>query len=526
MYDLAEQRLTKLIAAGDAARLKGGKRGLEKESLRIVRDGSVAQTAHPRAWGSALTHPYITTDYSEALAEFITPPLSRTEEVTHFLQEIHQFIYQQLAVDELLWCSSMPCAIKDDRALPIAEYGSSNIGRMKHVYRVGLDYRYGRRMQAIAGVHFNYSFPESFWPAYQAILGSKRQARNFIDGNYFALLRNFRRLGWLVPLLFGNSSVVCSSFLAGRTTRFKPFDDCSHYLPYATSLRMSDIGYKNKNQAALRVSCDNLDRYVSSLGKAIETPYPEYEVIGLYDGDERIQLNTNVLQIENEYYSYMRPKRTTRSGEKPSVALRQRGVEYVEMRALDVFTFSPIGVVDEHLRFLEAFLIFCLLAESPLISADEQWAIEYNELTIALRGREPGLTLLSGRGRVPAVGWANDILSAIVPICEILDRDEPAALYQAALREQREALADLSRLPSARLLATLRDERKSIFEYTLELAQRHEAHLRANPLPATRLEEFRSIAEDSIARQTALEGNDTLGFDAFLSRYFSGSLGA
>ena len=521
MYSLAADRINRLLNAGLASRLRTGKRGLEKECLRIRRDGTIAQSDHPHAWGSALAHPYITTDYSEALAEFITPAFDRTDEVMRFLHEVHQFCYQTLEGEELLWSSSMPCALKDDHTLPIARYGSSNSGRMKHVYRVGLDYRYGRRMQAIAGVHFNYSLPLDFWPGYQHVMGTGGPLRAFIDAHYFGLIRNFRRLGWLVPLLFGNSPVVCSSFLGGRTTRFKPFDSCSHYLPYATSLRMSDIGYKNKNQAALQISYDGLEPYVSSLGQAIATPYPEYEVMGLYDGDERIQLNTNILQIENEFYSYMRPKRTTRPGERPSVALRERGVEYVEMRALDVYTYSPTGVAEDHLHVLEAFLIFCLLADSPPLTAKELWAIEYNELTVAMRGREPGLALIRNGEKVPLAQWARELMEGLRPICEILDDGAPAPRHRAALEEQQRLLANLDELPSARILRDLRARKQTFFDYTLELASEHERYFRERPLRSGLREYFNGLAESSHAEQRALEASSTLDFDTYLARYFA-----
>lgn len=524
MYELAQQRLNRMQATGCTDALPGGKRGLEKESLRIRRDGTLASTPHPRAWGSALTHPFITTDYSEALPELITPAFSLNTEVAEFLHRTHQFIYRELTPDELLWCASMPCAIKDDLAVPIADYGRSNIGRMKHVYRVGLDYRYGRRMQAIAGVHFNYSLPQEFWPLFQAVEKDRGRLRDFIDRSYFALIRNFRRLGWIVPFLFGNSPVVCSSFLGGRTTRFKAFDECSHYLPYATSLRMSDIGYKNKNQAALNVSYDGLEPYVSSLARAIVTPYPEYEVIGLYDGDQRVQLNTNVLQLENEFYSYIRPKRTIRAGEKPTHALDERGVEYVEMRALDVYCFSPTGVELEHMYFLEAFLILCLLADSPPIAAVEQWSIDYNELTVALRGREPGLRLMQGDRRVAITEWAAVIFNAMEPICAILDRATTDAPYRAALETQRAALNDLDRLPSARLLQTLRAEKKSFFDFTLELAATHADYFRNLVLVDSVGEQFRTITEESLNKQLALETGDTLSFEDYLAHYFAGRL--
>lgn len=522
MYELALRRLNRMQALGWVDALSGGKRGIEKESLRVTREGRLARTLHPTSWGSALTHPYITTDYSEALPEFITPALSTNEEVAGFLEDIHRFTCQAMPADELLWCASMPCAIQDDREVPIAEFGTSNIGRMKHVYRVGLDYRYGRRMQTIAGVHFNYSLPADFWPLYQAMERDPESQRAFVDRQYFALIRNFRRLGWLVPLLFGSSPAVGTSFLAGRTARFKQLDAHTHYLPYATSLRMSDIGYKNKNQAVLRMSYDTLENYVDSLGRAIATPYPEYEVIGLYDGEERIQLNTNLLQLENEFYSYMRPKRTTRPGEKPTAALRERGVEYVEMRALDVFAFSPSGVAVEHMCFLEAFLLMCLLAESPPIDAEEQWAIEYNELTVALRGREPGLRLIERGRRVGVLDWAMTILRTMEPICEILDRAAGSNCYSRALATQRAALSEPSLLPSAQLLAELRASGADFHGFAHALSARHVAQHRAAPLsPATR-ERFRTLAEESWVAQRSLEADDSLSFEDYLARYFAG----
>jgi glutamate--cysteine ligase len=377
-------------------------------------------------------------------------------------------------------------------------------------------------MQAIAGVHFNYSLPQEFWAPYQAMERDPRSLREFVDDSYFALIRNFRRIGWMVPLLFGNSPIVCTSFLNGRTARFKTFDGTSHYLPYATSLRMSDIGYKNKNQAALRIAYDGLDTYVASLAKAIATPYPEYEVIGLYDGGRRIQLNTNILQIENEFYSSIRPKRSIHSGEKPTTALRERGVEYVEMRALDVNMFSATGVAVEHMHFLEAFLILCLLADSPPITADELWAIEYNELTIALRGREPALRLIEGGRRIAVGEWAGEIFNAMEPICEILDGTVAGRPYRTALDTQRRTLAEPDSLPSAQVLQALRAERSSFVDYALAVAQRHARRFREDAPRPEVAEQLQTIAEESLAAQQRLEADESIGFEDFLARYFAG----
>ncbi|MGR8918626.1 MAG: glutamate--cysteine ligase [Gammaproteobacteria bacterium] len=519
MPRLLEQRLERLIASGNARLLEGGRKGLEKESLRISSSGSIATTPHPHAWGAPLTHPYITTDYSEALPEFITPAFSDVNETLAFLTDIHRFLYQHLDEDELLWAASMPCAVADDSAIPIADYGSSNIGRMKHIYRVGLDCRYGRRMQAIAGVHFNYSLPVDFWPAYRDDEQSGLALQQFIDDCYFGLIRNFKRLGWMVPFLFGNSPAVCKTFLAGRTTRFRELMPGTFYLPYATSLRMSDIGYKNKNQSALMVSYDSVREYVASLERALKTPYPEYEAIGLYDGDERIQLSTSVLQIENEYYSFIRPKRTTEPGERPTAALEARGTEYVEIRALDVNCLEPIGVDVEQLYFLEAFLIFCLLEDSPLLTADELRGIEYNELTIALRGRAPGLELFDHGERRAVRAWSLEICERMRVICEYLDADVAGAPYRTALNRQIEGIRNPESLPSARILAALTAGPTQFHNFAMDLSKRFAAGFRADPPPAETEARFRDLAQESHAEQARLEAEPGPSLDEFIRAY-------
>ncbi|NNL99516.1 MAG: glutamate--cysteine ligase [Gammaproteobacteria bacterium] len=517
---LVEERLRRLDLAGGAALLAGGMKGLEKESLRVTPDGSIATSDHPRALGSALTHPHITTDYSEALPELITPPFVDVRDTLNFMHDLHKFVYDNLDDGEMLWAASMPCAVSDDAAIRIAEYGSSNIGRMKHVYRVGLDYRYGRRMQAIAGVHFNYSLPQEFWPVYQDEEEDAGQLREFIDESCFALVRNFKRLAWLVLYLFGHSPAVCKSFLAGRTTRFKPLDPSTFHLPYATSLRMSDIGYKNKNQASLEISYDDVDEYVESLVRAIETPYPEYEAIGIKDNGNYIQLNTNTLQIENEYYSLVRPKRTTHPGEKPTVALCRRGVEYIEVRALDLNFDTPIGVGEQQLRFLEAMLIYCMLEHSPSIDPEEQRGINYNELTVALRGREPGLELITRHGNRSLREWTAEILDTMAPICEYLDAGEQGQPYQAALSAQRAALDDQNRLASARMLRQIGESGLPFAKLAFQRSTEFQEYFDGESLRMKTAAEFQAMARQSLDEQAKLEANDSGSFEEYLEDYF------
>src|SRR5580700_2112393 len=415
-----ERRLAGLVNSGERAVLRGGRKGVEKESLRVSPAGEIVQTRHPAALGAPLTNENITTDFSEALIELVTPPFGETWELLQYLCDIHQFVYRHLD-QELLWATSMPCALDGDASIPLAQFGKSNVGRMKTVYRHGLGVRYGRIMQAISGVHFNYSFSARLWGVLADINQSKEPQQSFVSEQYFGVLRNYRRYGWLVLYLFGTSPAVSKSFFAGRESSLAKLDPDTFYEPYGTSLRMSDIGYRNKNQATVNVSVNSLDEYVRDLARAVGTPYPPYEKIGVKVDGEYQQLNSNILQIENEYYSFIRPKRVARSGERPTKALHRAGVEYVEVRALDVSAFDPVGVNQNKLRFLEAFLALCLLRESAPISGGEQSALDANHLLVARRGREPEL-LLSREGRgISLVGWARELLDSMQGLCEMLD---------------------------------------------------------------------------------------------------------
>lgn len=499
----------------------GGLKGIEKESLRITRDGKISQDPHPQQLGSALTHPYLTTDYSEALLELRTPPLPDIGEALQSLRELHQFVYRNLG-EELLWTASMPCVLESDASIPIAQYGNSNVGRMKHVYRRGLGYRYGRAMQAIAGVHFNYSLPERFWPAFQELEHDKRELRTFTSDGYFALIRNFQRLGWVIPYLFGSSPAVCKSFLHDRRpTGFAEFDPGTYFKPYATSLRMSDIGYKNKTQASLHISYNNVEEYVATLAHAIDTPYPEYERIGVVVDGEYRQLNVNLLQIENEYYSFVRPKQVARSGEKPTLALKRRGVQYVEVRALDVDVFEPLGANEEEMRFLEAFLLYCLLEESPPISADEQQEFHYNQRMVADYGRDPSLDLQRRGRRSSLRDWGGEICENMQGVCELLDNGQNDRSYARALSVQRQVLADPGRTPSARVLAQMWENKDSFWNLGMRFSAAHEQQLKTLPLPEERLRYFCQLAKESHARQREIEAADDMSFEEYLQRYFA-----
>jgi glutamate--cysteine ligase len=516
-----ERRIAGLINSGERAVLRGGRKGVEKESLRVAPDGVISQSRHPHALGAPLTNEHITTDFSEALIELVTPPFGETWELLQYLCDIHQFVYRHLG-DELLWSTSMPCAIDGDASIPLAQFGSSNVGRMKTVYRHGLGVRYGRIMQAISGVHFNYSFSPRLWGVLEGINQSKLPMQDFISEQYFGVLRNYRRYGWLILYLFGTSPAVSNSFFAGREISLPRLDSDTLYEPFGTSLRMSDIGYRNKNQSTLSVSVNSLGEYVRDLSRAIETPYPPYEKLGVkVDGVYR-QLNANILQIENEYYSFIRPKRIARSGERPTKALHRAGVEYVEVRALDVSAFDPVGVNQNKLRFLEAFLALCVLRDSAPISVGEQSALDANHLLVARRGREPHLNL-SREGRdISMTAWARELLDSMQGLCEMLDHGEPARPYSSALEQQRAKIEDVERTPSARLLAEMRQTGETFFQLALRMSNLHKDYfLGLYPPNESRLAEFGAEAQESLQAQRNIESADRTNFDAYLAHYLS-----
>ena len=518
MFQKIEQRISKLQNSRQLHLLCGGKKGLEKESLRVLPDGQLAQTPHPEALGSALTHPYITTDYSEALLELITPPRNDVMETIDFMRAIHQFIYAKVK-DEFLWGTSMPCTVNGEESIPIAEYGSSNVGQMKHVYLRGLATRYGRFRQLVSGVHYNYSFPSQNWEQYQCLEENRQPLQKFITDAYFGLARNVLRYQWLITYLFGNSPALCKSFLNGRDSAFQSLDPDTYYEPYATSLRISGLGHTNCNSPSLNVSYNNLDAYVCGLTHAIKTPYQPYVDKGVIINGEQWQLNANILQMENEYYSAVRPKQPTRSGERPTMALKKRGVQYVEIRLLDVDTFSPIAVNEMQLRFMEAFTLFCLLQDSPPLTPQEEAELSYNQKQVASNGRMPGLKLRCYGRDIAFWSWAMDIMAQLDAVCEALDQDEPDHPYSKALVHQKQLIRHSTLTPSAQILAEIRVAGESFSSYVLHKSKEHQATLIAEPLPAEKRVLFKKEAKKSIEKQRHLEERKEVSFESFLQSY-------
>ena len=494
-----------------ADRLRGMRRGIEKESPRALPGGALARTPHPAALGSPLTHPRITTDYSESQLELITGVHGSVDACLDELTRIHQFVYRTLAAccdgdgDETLWVGSMPCTLPPDETIPIGNYGSSHIGRAKSVYRMGLGHRYGRRMQTISGIHYNWSLP------------------GLSNDEHFALIRNFRRHAFVLLWLFGASPAVCASFVAGREHGLQPLGAGSLYLPHATSLRMGRLGYQSEAQATLSVSYNSLDSYAASLHEALTQPYPPYEKIGIRNlGGEYNQLATTLLQIENEFYGTIRPKRVIQSGERPLHALRARGVEYIEVRCMDLDPFVPVGIQAQTMRFIDIFLLHCLLQDSPPDTPEEIAALGRNQHLTAAFGRQPGLQLEREGRPVALRDWAAELLADCDPIAAALDAAHGGSAHAEALAAARAALAAPDSLPSARVLATMQgDFGGSHIAFVAAQSQQTRNHLVQLPWAEEQQRAFAAAAQASLDERAAIEAADEGDFESFRLAYLA-----
>lgn len=527
MYKLLNQRINTIRKNNLSDLLKDSKTGIEKESLRVDVNGHISPLNHPTALGSALTHPYITTDYSESLLELITPPCKRAIDAYDYLLDIETFVYQHLD-NELLWTTSMPCVLKGGDDIRIADYGSSNAGRMKSIYRHGLAWRYGKTMQVIAGIHFNYSIAENFWPAYQASENNQGDLQDFINSRYMAMTRNIQRYGWLIPYFFGSSPAICKSFLGDspKPDNMSVLNEYTYYEPGGTSLRMGDIGYTNRKESktGIKANYNSLRKYTHSLEEAVTTNCPKYEAIGVKVNGQYRQLNSNILQIENEYYSSVRPKQVLQGFERPIDALRKRGIQYVELRSLDINPFHPAGMTREQLFFLEIFMHFCLLQESPKITAQEREEIDNNQNLVAHKGRVKGIEVRCKGKKVSLKQQATEIINAMSDVAELLDETHKEECYRAALEEQARLIAHPELTPSAKSLDEIRSHKDSFFSFAQRKSKEHRDYFQKRHLSSERLDKFIQTAQWSIQETKSREAKDELPFDEFLSCYLSGKL--
>ena len=496
------------------ALLQGNLMGIEKEGLRISRKGGLSQAPHPHVLGCALTHPNITTDFSESLLELVTPPLSSARLALDFLKDTQHYLYCRLPKDQNFWPASMPCVMRGKTYIPIAQYGTSNRGKMKTVYRQGLANRYGSVMQVIAGIHFNYSFSERFIEKFCELSENEQNK----DEAYMALTRNVVRYGWVVPYLFGASPAVCKSFLKGyHQHSLVEFNDSTLYEPYATSLRMGDIGYQNlrEDEAGVKANYNSLSHYVHSLKAGMATPCSEYEKFGMKADGQYQQLNTNTLQIENEYYASVRPKPLIESGKKPLDSLSDKGVAYIELRSLDINPALPMGIDETQIQFLEVFLMFCLLKDSPAISTREQFEIDSNDQLIAHEGRRPNLKLKYQNKELSIAEFGAQISIDLSLCASLFDTSYTQAVSEIVKRFDNSELT-----PSAQVLEQMKSQGQGFFDHINTYAKQYRQDFLAQDVNQAHFDYLDEQAQASCQQQREIEAADAMSFDQYLAQYF------
>jgi len=502
--------------------LKNSKIGLEKESLRVDKNGTISYKMHPKKFGSSLTNKFITTDYSEALLEMVTPPCSSNLEAINYLENIIAYVYENLE-DEYLWPASMPCIIAGEKSIPIAYYGTSNPGRMKTTYRRGLGNRYGRIMQVISGIHYNYSFCEKFWEQFSAFKKSNKEIKDFKSEQYFITSRNLLRNGWVIPYLFGCSPAVCKSYLSGKKNSLESFDEYTYYEKYATSLRMGDIGYQNNKEEDMGVHIDynSLKNYVKSLNSAIKKNSGEYEKIGVFSEGYYKQINSNILQIENEYYSTVRPKPNPNLELRPSKGLNISGVDYIELRSIDNNIFSKAGIDINQMYFTELLIMHSLFSNDSKISQNELIEIKKNLTNVAHKGRDRKLKLTIKGKKKLLLDELGIILNEIEKIASLIFSITKDEKYKDCVKIQKEKIKEKNCLPSDRVLTEMTENQLSFYEFTMNNISKQKKYFNNLDTDNVIMNSLEKESIDSLKKQNDLEKNQKESYEDYIKKYFS-----
>lgn len=520
---MAADLLKQLATASNARETLTFRRGIERELLRTTQRGDLALTQHPQTLGAKLTHPAITTDFSESQLELITPVHSSTDEVLANLGQIHQWTAQHLA-DERLWPGSMPCRLPEEHAIPLAYYGDSNLGRLKTTYRNGLGIRYNRTMQTICAVHYNVSFTQPFFDTMQQVAGLQplraAAGQAYRSDKYFGLMRNFRSLAWLPAYLFGASPAVDQSFVRNQQHDLMPLGDQTFYKPYATSLRSGGLGYQSSTQAELLNVCYNsLENYTATLRHGITTQFAPYYALEQHKTTKFAQVNTNILQSEAEFYSSVRAKSNPPPGQNFLKHLDETGVGYIEVRMLDINPYLPLGVSPDQLNFMDLLLLHCMLTPSP--EHDEglcQEAVQnFSRATEA--GRKPGLILQSNAQPLSLQAWARQLFEALYELADILDALHQTTRYKICLDALIGRVDDPDTTPSGQILKDLMGQSVSLIDHHLQLSRRHHKDFMTQPLDAAVGQAFDQMAAQSRHDFDQIPANRDEDFSDFLADY-------
>ena len=446
----------------DASLLANNKVGIERECLRIDKNtGSISQEAHPASLGNILTHNAITVDFGESQLEFITNAYTKKTQVLTELENLYTWTQQNLD-KQLLWNSSSPCYIKNSDAINIANFGNSNIAQIKNIYRSGLALRYSKIMQCVSGIHYNFSLSQQFFNALQ--LATKKPIKQLKTNVYLTLARNVKRSYLMLLPLTGASPVVDASFVQAREHSLKKLTNDSYYLPYATSLRMSDIGYQSNLQNNLKISFNEVNCSVASTLDAILKSQYKYSDIALNDSQGSfVQLNQNHLQLENEHYSIVRIKPEVLKEQLALKSLLLNGVHYTELRCLDINPFVNIGIASKQYLLYEIFMVSNAINSCSSLTAKEIDSIASNHNKVVYNGLNPKLEItVNNNGKYCRVNFFDWIKSELegkmLKAAELLDSANNTSDYTEVLQFYLKMLAGEQDFLAQKVIAKVNEE--------------------------------------------------------------------
>ena len=490
--------------------------GFEKESLRIA-NSRISKSSHPELLGSALCNKFITTDFSESQLELVTPPFKNNNRSLAFLEDIHHFVSCNLK-DEFLWPFSMPTNIDNEKDINISNYGTSNLGLFKRIYRNGLSHRYGRMMQTISGVHYNYSFSDRFWQKLP-LKNLDKDYKEIRSLSYFNMLRNISRVNWLILYLFGASPIITRNLLTKEKQSFQKLDDETYYLKYATSLRMSNFGYYNILGDEFSVSLDSLASYISDIQEATKTPSKSFKSLNKKNNKNNQQINENLLQIDDEFYAVARAKSRVISNQRTTSKLTNGGVDFIELRSLDLNPYSRIGIDQETTNFLEILLSYCFVKQKGYLSDLEKQEISHNDSLVAKQGRYPGLYLQKDGEKIRLKDLGNQILDELYPIATLLDNKQNQ--YTKSLDLMVEKINDPSKTISGRLMDDIFTKNISFIELGATIGEANkDYYINLDQSQNSNWDFLKEEVKSSLNQQHSLEKNERESFEDFLDSYF------
>lgn len=309
--------------------------GIEKEGQRILPNGHISKSDHPKVFGIRHEQPYIQTDFAESQVELITTPEKGEKDVYRILNAIHEVFLKNIPEDEYIWPLSIPAILPKEEEIRVAQFEKKS----DVAYREYLVEKYGKYKQMVSGIHYNFQLDDIFMEKLAQI--TNKDIVSVKNEVYLKLARQFIRYQWLLIYFYGASPMAEDKYFSNS---LKPKN-------FARSLRTSKFGYVNEDD--IKVSYSSLEKYIEDI-----TGY----------------VNSGKLIAEKEFYSSVRFR-----GADTIVKFPNEGIKYIEFRLFDLNPFAPFGILEKDIRFIHLFIKTLVWLDEVDKSTSEAKGYEYSE---------------------------------------------------------------------------------------------------------------------------------------------------